>query len=201
MGGVAIGGRRTGKEANLISRTLFVSRDLNHLRTFLLEGLRVAQEKLRPLAERWRAGEFANHDDFSNAADEPLSVQQITLRAVYHELASLIEHELQQAAPSASPTPAHDMLYRDVVAAVEQHHGISISYLPGFASVERVRAAENAFKHRRGLKSHRKPLDDPKRIPDYYDPDFEAARDAIAEVETFLTALWRSVERASRRVS
>lgn len=185
----------------MISRTQFVSHDLNHLRMFLLEGLHVAHEKLRLLEERWEAGEFADHDDFSNAADEPLSIQQITLRAVYHELASLIEHEVQQAALGAPAKPAHDMLYRHVVAAVEQHHGISISQLPGFVSVERVQAAENAFKHRRGLKSHHKPLDDPKQVPDYYDPDFEAARDAIAEVETFLTALWRSVERASHRAS
>lgn len=48
-----------------------------------------------------RATDDYDIDDISNAVMEPLEWIDLAVRAVYHELAALIEHELQNAAHPA----------------------------------------------------------------------------------------------------
>jgi hypothetical protein len=177
----------------MIRRSLWIVRDLNRLRRFLVETLDHISRV--PLQESDRPD--------SDALEEAAALQQIALRAVYYELAAIVEHEVQRVLVSITRGhgfPSHqrrdlpwEMDRSEARRLVEQACGITLRDLPGSATVERIQKIADSLKHRRGLKSDYRG-DKPAHFPEYYDLDLGQARNAIAEVETFLVALGSCAE-------
>jgi len=176
----------------MIARTSFVERECNLLRTFL---------------------EFMNEAAFD--PEDAFSLQQVAIRAVYHELSSIVEHEVQEIAfssnPPLSPSEVEGLLenrravkqrldptiasFRALDSKLSEAFGVSLRELPEAGTVDRVRELANSFKHRKG----RKRFEDMERVPDHRDLDFDQARADVDAVQRFLEALWNHTKGLPRR--
>lgn len=182
----------------MIARSAFFGWEFERLRDFLLANEEVASRRIAVVENKGQEGEFNDYGGYESDLDEAFVIISIAVRAVYHELWSLVEHEMQWVALEIlsltrkrgmawnDPT---EMPYKVVVSIVEKHFGFSVSDLPGHIGAERVRAVVNALKHRKGRKRDEGEFEPATVFPDYYRLDGFKARDDMAEVQKFLNAL------------
>ena len=206
------------------TKQLLLSIELRALREYLQRSAESAAEGAARVAEIYREGVEFHPEDEENAYFELNRSAQFALRAVYYELAALIETEVQQAAePIWRASKKHkgpkciqelgpdwqkglpslrmvwDRPYQQLVELVEGDHDIRLANLEGASAVRKVRETVNSFRHRRGLKEFRKRVPPSLQFPGHYELKFDEVRDSIREVGKFIVALRRATKTARRR--
>ena len=183
-----------------MSRHVVLDIHLAAIRGFLDRVLAVVDGEVNQAWSREEAGEFEDEDDFDNALFGPFMTEEIALRAVLHELNSLVESELQSLASEPfhrrNPSPnwlkdrqVHDLHYPELKKLIESHYAVRLDDLPGSGEIEEIRRKINAFKHRAGFKDPRKDKDW-KTLGDKVKLDREEAHLYLQSVSDFLRALW-----------
>lgn len=168
-----------------------------------------AGRELDLIEARRLAGDFASFEDYENVVERPFVRIKIAARAVAYELVALVEGELHHLAhepwlmSSSHKEPKNilqlsrmnhetlaklrmvsDLPFGKIVALVEDHFGIVLDDIEGWASVLELRDAVNAFKHRRGFK-HPRDLNwrsKDVRFPERYTIDQEEVKKALVNV-------------------
>lgn len=164
--------------------------------------------------------------DLESAQDYPLMRYQIGMRAVMHELNSLIETEIYEFAyvpwkksrRHKGPKSIDDLgdlklrsmykirMVNDIgfvkaIELIEDHHGIKFDDLAHWKEVQAIRRSVNAFKHRKGRK-HYKEIDWQKEglhFPQQYELDRNKILKAMENSEKFLRSLDGLIKATGKR--
>jgi len=169
---------------------------------------------------RQERGEYQRLADYYADIEPPMFRREIAARAVYHELWSLVEGELQKSASEAwklskkhkglkclagLPLTAENLRRLRLVSdlgpsalteLIESHYGIVLGGLPGASTVFELKAAVDAFKHRRSFEDWRQ-LDHSAllKLPEQHKPSADDVHRAIEHVALFINALWKATGR------
>jgi hypothetical protein len=174
-------------------------------------------EAITAVDERQDRGEYQRLGDYHSALDPLIFRQEIAARAVFHELWSLVEGELQESAEEAwmlskeyrklkEKTSGKSLTQEDIkgiplisdvsisriVQMIESHYNVSLKKLPGAETVFKLRDTVNAFKHRKGYEDWRK-LDHRMHIqlPERHRPTDDDIEHSIKHVGLFIKSLWK----------
>lgn len=167
------------------------------IKDFLSKTLEAIDTETAAICEQEEAGEFRGIDDFSNALFIPKEREAIAIRAVFYEINALVEWELHALALEAYHNrenrttiikPVYDIPIGEIHKLIEQYYEIKFCHVPGFAEVQHIRQAVNAFKHRKGFKDFRRERG--SKIFEKFQPTREDAYKAIDGTRAFLRALW-----------
>lgn len=201
--------------------------EFDAIRNFLDHVNREAMDEIKSVHEQNEVGAFEDFDDFDNALYNPMMRQEIAARAVYYELTSLIERELQKSAHPPwveSASPKHRGLkgldwnnltsesirsvkmiqrvsFPDIQQLIEETYGIELRHLKGGDAFFEMREMVNAFKHRQGVIDFRKQPLEGFRFPEHYQADVDRAYEFINAAWTFIEALWQATDRRSQFLS
>ena len=195
--------------------------ELSAIKNFLDHVIQESGMEIDEVVQQYEEGGFSELDDYGNALFNPISRQEIAIRAVLYEITALVEHELQMSAHPAwllSEKPkgpktlvelsnwgeigslrmVSDERFPRIRELIEQHYQIRIDELPGAEVILGIRETVNAFKHTRGLKDFRKLNPTPAKLSiiNFYRPKLEAAYNAIEQARMFIRALWKATGRA-----
>ena len=196
--------------------------ELNAIKHFLDYIIQGSGEEIGEISQKNENGYFNEFDDYENAISYPLLRQEIAVRAVFYEITSLVEHELQNSAqkawqlskkhkgpksllelcnlPNRDIRPlkmVSDLKFSDILKLIEEYYQIKAARLPGYTSVLKIREIVNAFKHRKGFKDFRK-INPSKINLELYRPEVEEAYDAVKQTEIFIKALWAVTEHKTK---
>jgi hypothetical protein len=171
---------------------------LRPLRSYLERVCESVDKDYSEIGDRISIGNLTG-EDAANAFYEPMVVEEIALRSIYHELNALIESELQclvviplskrnRIQNREEKRLAWDLKRGELTKLIERYYEIRIDRLPEFERVEEIRQTVNAWKHRQGHK-------DPRRtavitIDEKHQIEREKAFASIDAVRSFLLALW-----------
>jgi len=186
--------------------------ELQAIRNFLNKTLDAVDTEAAAICRQEESHESCGLDDLANTLFDTMEREAIAIRAVFYEINALVEWELGNLALEAyrdsarhAKTPkflgdvpvdqasrvkfVYDLPIGEIHWLIEQYYEVKLSNLPGFAEVQRVRQAVNAFKHRKGFKDFRKDLG--SKPLERFELTRENAYEAIDGARSFLRALWK----------
>ena len=194
---------------------VYLNIELSAIKNFLDCVLHDAEKETKLVFQQFEDGKFLVLDDYHNALYNPITRQEIAIRAVLYELTAIVESELQDSAHKAwmvsekhkgpksllelSESPRSeiqslkkisDLNLKKIRDLIEKYYEIKIDDLPEGETVQNIRNIVNAFKHKKGLKDFRKITTHQNTLFEVYKPDIDFAYDAIEKVRIFIKALW-----------
>lgn len=197
-------------------RQSLVFMELKTLRSFLAQVESFSSAEIARRDDEVRSWTSWDVDDLSNAVMEPFGWLRIGVGAVYHELAALVENEIQRAAhpgwveKRARSRPAApfkddeftaefkewaekevaDVGFGKLVGLIEGYHRLRLRDIRGANTVERLREVVNDLKHRKGRVDTRRRSDAHLPVLSEHQLEIEKAGEAIVATGEFLTELW-----------
>jgi hypothetical protein len=198
--------------------TFIIGLELESLKSFVEHVTGSAHTELQTIDSRADDGVFETIEDLEFAENPPFAWMQYVSRAVYYELASLVEYHLHllASAPWAASqrknsngpaqaegatmdellrgiseikTEVSDLGFGKVCELILAHYGTRISDVDGWAEVKEIRNVVNDLKHRGGYR-HIKTIDCVREgFPQCRQIDPQQASDAIDSVGRFFRAL------------
>lgn len=167
---------------------------------------RSAHREIEAINGRAEERDFETFEDLEYAESRPHAWVEYASRAVYYELAALVEHQLHKLAraPWAESQPklkkiteikkdVSDLGFDKICKLIYKHYGTRISEVEGWEEVAKIRSVVNDLKHRGGSR-HMKTIDWQKEgFPQLRRIEPDQARIAIENVVRFFDALNRGL--------
>lgn len=214
---------RHGKIGTGVAINLFLlGIQLDSLRGFLDSVVGLAHDRLRSTVALAEDGAFGTIDDLEYAESMPTAWIEYASRAVYYELASLVEHYLHNLAAAPRPksrsndgarqsesagvatgdlaeavmatkNEVSDLDFGETRRLIEARYGLTMRDVDGWAEVDEIRKVVNDLKHRGGYKRLRTIGWKNEGFPAERRLEPEQARSAIDAVRLYFQRLEEAV--------
>lgn len=182
-------------------KNLLLDLDLGLIKEFLMLNIRRESMEIEKIISEYERGQYQGIDDLDNALFHPVKRLEISMRAVYYELISIIEWEIRllacQIAPPLNkirPIKSKDMFkisFSNIIKYFDAAN-IKMDNIPEYSTIQYILDIANSYKHRNGLKRFK----EMRKIPEYHEIDAynipKAEKDilkAINDTRAFLIEL------------
>ena len=197
----------------MVKSWMITSFEFRAIRSFFNHLSEDVIREFEAIEQRAESGEIKRYEDLESAQDYPFMRYQIGMRAVMHELNSLIETEVYEAAyvpwkksnkykgpksindlgefklkSMSKIRMVNDINFVEAIELIEKYYVIKFNNVECWKDVQEIRSYVNAFKHRKGRK-HFREIDwekDGLHFPQQYELDKNKIISSITNSEVFL---------------